>query len=72
VHLLGEIGVTPDYSFREKRASLRGCGLAVVASIRMRKMAEAWAGSRKLHESLLRKLESMRRKSSVVEEEEGV
>ena len=56
------MGITPDYSFREKKHSLRSVGLAVVASIRMQKMAQAWAGNKKLHETLMKKLESMKQK----------
>lgn len=48
-------------SFREKKHSLRTVGLAVVASVRMRKMAESWAPQKKLNEVLLKKLEGMRR-----------
>lgn len=63
--MLEEMGITPDVTVREKRPSLRAAGLAVVATIRMRKMQQAWAGNKKLHESLLRKLESMKTKKAV-------
>lgn len=56
------MGITPDISFRAKPRSLKSVGLAVMASIRMKKMAQAWAGSKKTQESLLRKLESMKAK----------
>ena len=62
--LLEEIGLTPDISFRQKKHSLRTVGLSIVACVRMQKMREAWAGSKKLQESLLRKLEGMKRKTS--------
>jgi hypothetical protein len=35
----------------------------VVASVRMKRMQADWAQNRKLHDTLLRKLEQMRRKS---------
>lgn len=54
------MGITPDISFREKKHSLKTVGLTVVACLRMQKMKESWAGSKKLQESLLRKLEGMR------------
>lgn len=60
--MLEEMGITPDYSFREKKHSLRTVGLAVIASVRMQKMSQAWAGNKKLHETILKKLEGMKRK----------
>lgn len=62
-----EIGVTPDYSYREKKTSLKTVGLAVVASIRMKNLAKQWAGNKRLHEVLMKKLEgvkSQRRQAS--------
>lgn len=56
------MGITPDISFHANKPSLKSVGLAVVASVRMRKMSEAWAASRKTQESLLRRLESMKSK----------
>lgn len=56
------MGITPDISFHAKKCSFKSVGLAVVASVRMRKMAEEWAGSRKMQQSLLKKLESMKGK----------
>lgn len=56
------MGITPDISFREKKHSLKTVGLTIIAAVRMRKMQQAWAGNKKLHESLVRKLEGMRRK----------
>lgn len=55
------MGITPDVSFRQRKPSLRTAGLAVIAGIRMRKMREEWANSKKLHDALVKKLESMRR-----------
>lgn len=54
------MGITPDISFREKKHSLKTVGLTVVACLRMQKMKESWAGSKRLQESLLKKLEGMR------------
>lgn len=61
LELLEEMGITPDISFREKKHSLRTVGHAVIACVRMRKMREAWEGNKKLHESLMKKLEAMKR-----------
>lgn len=61
--LLEEIGFTPDATIREKRPTLRTVGFAVIASIRMQKMREAWAGNKKVQEALVRKFEGMRRGS---------
>lgn len=62
LELLQDMGITPDVSTREKKHSLKTVGLAVLASIRMRNMQQDWAGNKKLHENLLRKLEGMRRR----------
>lgn len=59
--MLEEMGITPDMTIRERRPSLKAAGQAVIAAIRMKKMQRAWAGNKKLHESLLKKLEAMRR-----------
>ncbi|KAF2765558.1 hypothetical protein EJ03DRAFT_299853 [Teratosphaeria nubilosa] len=61
LRLLEEMGITPDVSFRERRHSLKTVGLMVMGVVRMRRLMESWAGSRRLQESLLRKLEGMRR-----------
>jgi len=45
------------------RPTIRTVGLAVVASIRMRKMQAEWRKSLRLQESLARKFEGMRRQS---------
>ena len=58
--LLEEMGISPDISIREKRPSLRTVGLAVVAGLRMRRLGKEWAGSRKVHGEIVRKLEGMR------------
>lgn len=57
------MGITPDQSFREKKHSLRTVGWMVVASVRMKRMRDEWSGNKKLHDSLLKKLEQVRRQS---------
>lgn len=59
--LLEEMGITPDISIRETKPSLRTVGLAVMACVRMQKLQQAWAGNKQLHESLLKKLEGMKK-----------
>ena len=56
------MGITPDISVREKKHSLKTVGLAVLGCVRMRRMQQAWAGNKKLHESLLRKLEGLKKR----------
>jgi hypothetical protein len=63
LRLLEDIGITPDATIREKKPSLRTVGFAVIASLRMQKMREAWAGNKKVQEALVRKFEGMRRGS---------
>ena len=64
LRLLEEMGITPDTTVKEKKTrSLRSVGIAVIATVRMQKMQAAWAGNKKLHESLMKKLEGLRRKS---------
>lgn len=46
------MGITPDMSFREKKHSLRTVGMAVLASVRMRKLQKEGAGLKVLGESL--------------------
>jgi hypothetical protein len=61
--LIEEMGITPDISIREKKPSLRTVGWMVIASVRMKKQQQEWAGNKKLHDSLVKKLEQMRRQS---------
>ncbi len=61
--MLEEIGITPDRSIREKRPSLRSIGWLVLASVKMKRMQTEWAGSKKIHASLAKKVEQMRRQS---------
>ena len=62
--MLEEMGITPDISFREKKPTLRTAGLAVLACVRMQKMQQSWSANKKLHESLLKKLEGMKKGKS--------
>lgn len=62
LRLLEEMGITPDQTVRERKPTLRTVGFAVIATIRMQKMQQAWAGNKKLHEALMKKLDGMRRK----------
>jgi len=59
--MLEDMGITPDQSFREQGYSLKSVGLVVIAGLRMKRMSAKWAASRKLHESLMKRLEGMRR-----------
>jgi len=59
--MLEEMGITPDHTVREKKPTLRTVGLAVLATVRMQRMQVAWAENKKVHESLIKKLESMKR-----------
>ena len=60
--MLEEMGITPDMTIREKKPTLRTVGWTVIATLRMQKMQQAWAGNKKLHESLLKKLEGMKKR----------
>lgn len=58
------MGITPDTTMRPEKPSLKRVGLAVLATVRMRRGAEAWAKSRKIHDRLAGKVKEMRRSSS--------
>lgn len=60
--MLEEMGITPDLTIRQRKPTLKSVGLMVIATVRMQKMQQAWAGNKKLHEALMKKLEGMRRK----------
>ena len=64
LNLLEEMGITPDRSFRQKKHSLRTVGFTVVACLRMQKLQQSWAGSKQLQETLLKKLDGMKRKQA--------
>ena len=57
------MGITPDITIHTKKATLKSTAIAVIAMIRMKKLSENWATSKKLHAQLLQKLEGMRRGS---------
>ena len=60
LNLISQMGITPDVTVHDRRPKLKS---AVVAAIRMQKLADGWAQNRKIHEQLKAKLESMRRNS---------
>lgn len=55
------MGITPDTTLRPEKPSLKRVGLAVLATVRMRRGAEAWAKSRKIHDRLAGKVKEMKR-----------
>lgn len=59
--MLEEMGITPDKTVREKKPSLKTLGVAAIATIRMQRLANSWTGSKQLQDSLLGKLESLKR-----------
>lgn len=61
LNLVAEMGITPDESYHQRRPSLKSVGLAVISTIRMRRMKDDWEKTKRVHESLTKKLESMRR-----------
>ncbi|MCJ1390835.1 hypothetical protein MMC18_003696 [Xylographa bjoerkii] len=63
LHMLEEMGVTPDKEIRVKRPSLKAVGLMVIAGVRMRKMQAEWAVQKKIQASLVKRAEPMRRGS---------
>jgi hypothetical protein len=61
--MLQQMGITPDRTVHEKRPSFKEVAIMVRATVRMKRGAEQWAKSRKIHERLVTSLEVMRRKS---------
>jgi hypothetical protein len=59
------MGITPDITVHDRRPKLKSAALAVIAAIRMQKLADAWSVNRKIHEQLKAKLEGMRRTNGV-------
>jgi hypothetical protein len=55
------MGITPDVTVHDRRPKLKSAAIAVIAAIRMQKMADGWAQNKKIHEQLKAKLEGMRR-----------
>jgi hypothetical protein len=47
-----------------KKATFRQVAIMIRATIRMKKGAEQWAKSRKIHDSILAKVESMKQKGA--------
>jgi hypothetical protein len=52
----------PPRPTREKKPTFKTVAIMVRATIRMRKGAEQWVKSKKIHEALMAKVESMQRK----------
>jgi hypothetical protein len=61
--MIEEMGISPDRSIRERRPRVRSVVWLVLACVRMKKMQQEWAGSKKLHASLARTMEQVRRRS---------
>jgi hypothetical protein len=57
------MGITPDMSIHTKKPTLKAAGLAVMAAIRMKRLSDGWAASRKVHAQLVKTLEGMRKRS---------
>jgi hypothetical protein len=57
------MGITPDITVHERRPKLKSAALAVIATLRMQKLSDAWAVNKKVHDQLKQKLEAMRRQS---------
>ena len=68
LHLLSEIGVTPDRrsSGPQKRPTLRTVSLMIIAGVRMNKMQKEWAVQKKAQAQLARKFESLKRESGLM------
>jgi hypothetical protein len=63
LRMIEEMGISPDRSIRERRPRLRSVIWLVIASVRMKKMQREWAVSKKLHASLVKTVEQVRRRS---------
>lgn len=50
-------------TIHDRRPKLKSAALAVIAAIRMQRLADGWAQNRKIHEQLKAKLEGMKRSS---------
>jgi len=59
--MLQQMGITPDRTIHEKKPTLRTVAFMIMASVRMKRGAEKWAKSRKIHERLVTSLEVMKR-----------
>lgn len=57
------MGITPDITIHDRRPKLKSAAIAVIAALRMQKLADGWAQNKKIHEQLKAKLEGMKRNS---------
>lgn len=55
------MGMASDKSAPAKKPTIRSVSLMIMAGVRMRKGAEEWRKSRKIHERIVGKLEGMKR-----------
>lgn len=62
LHLISEMGISPDVSVLGRKPSFKAGVLAVIATLRMKRWSESWAGERKVHAQLVKTLEGMRRR----------
>ena len=60
--MLQQMGITPNRTIHDKKPTLRIVAMMVLAGVRMKRGAEKWAKSKKIHERLVTSLEIMRRK----------
>ena len=63
LHMLEEMGVTPDRRTREKRPSLKAVGLMIVAGVRLKRLKNEWSVQRKLQATLTKKAAQVKRGS---------
>ncbi|KAI9844909.1 MAG: hypothetical protein M1837_005195 [Sclerophora amabilis] len=63
LELIEEMGISPNRSVRNKTPRLKSVVFMVMATVRMRKMKQEWAGNLKIKESLLKSLELTRKKA---------
>ncbi|KAH0543998.1 hypothetical protein FGG08_001765 [Glutinoglossum americanum] len=63
LRMIEEIGISPDRSIRERRPRMRSVIWLVVSCVRMRRMQQEWGASKKLHASLAKTMEQVRRRS---------
>ncbi|KAM3069969.1 hypothetical protein ACMFMG_003995 [Clarireedia jacksonii] len=61
LRLLRQMGLASDESAPAKKPTIRSVSFMIMAGVRMRKGAEEWRKSRKLHERIVGKLEGMKR-----------
>ena len=62
LHLISEMGISPDLSVLGRKRTFKAGVLAVIATLRMKRWSESWAGQRKVHAQLVKTLEGMRRR----------